>query len=79
LKALEADATHFADLGRTPVHADTQAATWEGIGAAGPLESTRPLSHTITDYWFTNAIARASQTMAQCSREFGAANQMAAE
>jgi len=79
LKALEADATHFADLGTTPVHADTQAKTWEGVGAAGPLESTRPLAHTITDYWFTNPIARASQTMAQCSREFGATNKMAAE
>ena len=79
LKALETDVTHFADLGKTPVHADTQAKTWEGIGAAGPLESTRPLTHTVTDYWLTNPIARASQTMAECSREFGAVGKMAAE
>ena len=79
LKALEADVTHFAALGVAPVHADTNAATWEGVGASGPLDNSRPLTHAITDYWLTNAIARASQTMAQCSREFGAANKMAAE
>jgi NADH-quinone oxidoreductase subunit G len=61
------------------VHADTQAKTWEEIGTAGPLESTRPLAHSVSDYWLTNPIARASETMAQCSREFGAANKMAAE
>jgi NADH-quinone oxidoreductase subunit G len=79
LTALEKDATHFADLGKTVVHADTKAATWEGIGQAGPLETTRPLAHTISDYWLTNPIARASQTMALCSREFGAVGKMAAE
>ena len=78
LKALEADVTHFGDVGTAPVHADTNAATWEDIGQSGPLDS-RPLAHTVTDYWLTNPIARASQTMAQCSREFGAANKMAAE
>ena len=43
------------------------------------VDLSRPLTPAITDYWLTNAIARASQTMAQCSREFGAANKMAAE
>ena len=78
LKALEKDATHFAELGNAPVHADTSAATWGGIGQAGPLDS-RPLTHTVTDYWLTNPIARASETMAQCSREFGASSKLAAE
>ena len=78
LKALEQDVTHFAVPGSAPVHADTSAATWGGIGQSGPLDS-RPLTHTVTDYWLTNPIARASETMAQCSREFGAANKMAAE
>ena len=62
------------------MHADTAAATWEGIGAGGPLECTRRSPHAITDYYLTNPIARASETMAQCSREFVAAPaKMAAE
>jgi NADH-quinone oxidoreductase subunit G len=69
LKALVADVTHFADLGKAPVHADTRAATWEGVGRPGTLDKSTPVSHAITDYYLTNPIARASETMAQCSRE----------
>jgi len=38
-----------------------------------------PLAPAITDYYLTNAIARASETMAQCSREFVSTTKMAAE
>jgi NADH-quinone oxidoreductase subunit G len=79
LKALVADKSHFADLMVTPVHADTAAATWEGIGTAGRLEGTQALGHAITDYYLTNPIARASETMAKCSREFVTGTKMAAE
>jgi len=79
LKALVADKSHFADLSVAPVHADTAAATWEGIGMPGPLETTKPVGHAITDYYLTNPIARASETMAKCSREFAPGTKMAAE
>ncbi len=79
LKALVADATHFADLGKTPVHVDTHAATWEGIGLSGPLDNRVAAGHAITDYYLTNPIARASETMALCSREFSGSSKMAAE
>jgi NADH-quinone oxidoreductase subunit G len=69
LEALGADVTHFASLNAAPVHADTRAVTWEGIGRPGPLDSA-PVVHLIHDFYLTNPIARASQTMAACSREF---------
>ncbi len=79
LKALAADAASFAQVGEAPLHGDTNAATWEGIGMNGPLETTTPLAPVITDYYLTNPIARASQTMALCSREFGSHSKLAAE
>jgi NADH-quinone oxidoreductase subunit G len=80
LKALVAHAGHFAELNKAPVHADTAAATWEGIGSEGRLDNTVPMAHSIADYYLTNPIARASETMANCSREFGAGlSKMAAE
>ena len=79
LKALVADVTHFADIGVSPVHADTKAATWEGIGLSGPLDARQPVTHAIADYYLTNPIARASETMAQCSREFVTPSKLAAE
>ena len=70
LKALVADKTYFADRAVAPIHADTAASTWEGIGASGPLQNIQPVTHGIADYYLTNPIARASETMAKCSREF---------
>ena len=78
LAALEKDVTHFAGLGTAPVHADTAATTWSGVGESGPLDPA-PLAHAITDYYLTNPVARASETMAQCSREFVSTAKMAAE
>jgi NADH-quinone oxidoreductase subunit G len=76
---LEKDATHFATLNDAPVHADTAAATWAGVGEEGPLDHA-PVAYAISDYYLTNPIARASLTMAQCSREFvTGATKMAAE
>jgi NADH-quinone oxidoreductase subunit G len=76
--AIEKDAAHFATIGEAPVHADASGTTWGSVGENGPLD-TAPVGHGITDYWLTNPIARASETMAKCSAEFGAATKLAAE
>ena len=77
--AIEKDVTHFAQLNEAPVHADTSAATWGAVGDSGPLDNA-PVTQAIADYYLTNPIARASETMAKCSQELvhGVA-QMAAE
>jgi NADH-quinone oxidoreductase subunit G len=77
--AIEKDATHFANLNDAPVHADASGATWGAVGESGPLDGA-PVTNTITDYYLTNPVARASETMAKCSQElvYGAVK-MAAE
>jgi len=77
--AIEKDVTHFATLNSAPVHADTAAATWGGIGESGVLDSA-PVTAAIEDYYLTNPVARASETMAKCSQELvHGATKMAAE
>ena len=77
--ALEKDATHFAQLNDAPVHADASAATWGAVGESGPLDHAS-VTHAITDYYLTNPIARASETMAKCSQELvHGVHQIAAE
>jgi NADH-quinone oxidoreductase subunit G len=77
--AIEKDATHFGQLNEAPVHADTSVATWGAVGDSGPLDNA-PVTHVITDYYLTNPIARASETMAKCSQELvHGASKMAAE
>jgi NADH-quinone oxidoreductase subunit G len=77
--AITQDAPHFVDIGNAPVHADTAATTWGGIGENGPLDGTTKLTNFIADFYLTNPVARASETMAKCSREFAGPTQMAAE
>ena len=72
---------HAPQLGQTgmvPLHADTAAATWGAIGQSGPLDRA-PVGQGIADYYLTNPIARASETMAKCSLEFVTGHKMAAE
>jgi NADH-quinone oxidoreductase subunit G len=76
--AIEKDATHFATLNEAPVHADTSSATWSGIGESGALDNA-PVGHGIADYYLTNPVARASETMARCSAEFVHPTTLAAE
>ena len=79
-KAIVADAPHFADLGKAPVHAGADASVWSSVGAEGSLDTHIPFGHAIGDYYLTNAIARASATMAKCSQEFvTGTHKMAAE
>ena len=78
--AIVKQAPHFAETGKAPVHADTAASTWTSIGTEGRLERTQALTAAISDYYFTNPIARASETMAKCSQEFvTGTSKMAAE
>ena len=59
--------------------ASANSAIWEKIGVAGPINAD-PLASPISDFYLTNPIARASLTMAECSRIFvGGAEKMAAE
>jgi NADH-quinone oxidoreductase subunit G len=67
--AMVKDAPHFARRGEAPVHTDTAATTWSGIGAKGRLDETVAVGRGISDYYLTNSIARASETMARCSQE----------
>jgi len=79
-KAIVADAPHFAEIGKAPVHQGADASAWNAVGADGNLDTGVPFAHAIGDYYLTNPIARASETMAKCSREFvTASTQMAAE
>jgi NADH-quinone oxidoreductase subunit G len=79
-KALIDDAPHFAGIGSAPAHPGADPAIWQGLGAEGRLDASLPLGHAISDYYLTNPIARASETMALCSKEFVAgAAKMAAE
>jgi len=48
------------------------------LGSAGDINST-PLRSTVTDFYLTNPIARASKTMAECSRLKVGAMKVAAE
>jgi NADH-quinone oxidoreductase subunit G len=78
--AMVKDVPHFAEIGEVPVHADTSSATWNGIGTQGNLHESVPVTHGIADYYLTNPIARASETMARCSQELvHGATKMAAE
>ncbi|HEY3637068.1 MAG TPA: NADH-quinone oxidoreductase subunit NuoG [Rhizomicrobium sp.] len=73
-----AQAPHFAELGVLPVPPAADAALWNSIGQAGPVNSDLPLASPITDFYLTNPIARASLTMAECSRVFRPPAQMMA-
>ena len=68
--AIVAQAPHFAVLDKAPVHGGADPAIWNAVRAEGPLDVTLPFGSAIADYYLTNPIARASRTMAECSRVF---------
>ena len=67
-------------LGRInePGAADDAPFTLSGLGAEGPLDAA-PFTSSVADYYLTNPIARASQTMAECSATARGATALAAE
>ena len=78
--AIIADAPHFSEIGALPPPPEADPTIWNSIGAAGDLNAGHPLASPIADFYLTNPIARASETMAECSRIFvGGAQKMAAE
>ena len=48
------------------------------LGAAGTVDSA-PFQSPVTDFYATNPVARASRTMAECSKARGNVSQAAAE
>jgi NADH-quinone oxidoreductase subunit G len=77
--AMIAEVPHFASRDSLPVSAGADPAVWEKIGTTGKIDPDLPLQSSINDYYLTNAIARASTTMAECSRMFVNPGRMAAE
>ncbi len=75
-----ASAPHFAEIGVLPKPVGADPAVWDAIGAAGAIDAATPLRSPILDFYLTNPIARASLTMAECSKLFvTGADKMAAE
>jgi NADH-quinone oxidoreductase subunit G len=68
--AIVVDAPHFARHGETVPHGGAGVTNWSVVGSAAPLDTNHPLASGMTDFYLTNPIARASATMATCSREF---------
>jgi NADH-quinone oxidoreductase subunit G len=78
--AMVADAPQFADYGVLPPQPGADLTIWDAIGATGAVDRTTPLASPVTDFYLSNPIARASATMAECSRLFvRGETQMAAE
>ena len=78
--AIVVEVPHFAEPGALPAPPAADAAIWDAIGTEGAVDAALPLASPITDFYLTNPIARASLTMAECSRIFvHPAQQMAAE
>src|SRR5258706_1559838 len=76
---LIADAPHFAMRDEAPQSAGADPAIWNAIGIPGEVDMKPALESPIADFYFTNPIARASETMAECSRLFVQRTRMAAE
>ncbi|BCW89464.1 NADH-quinone oxidoreductase chain 3 [Alphaproteobacteria bacterium SO-S41] len=67
--ALTAAVPHFGTLDTPAGSPGADTALWSGVGAAGEI-AAGPVAYKIKDFYLTNPIARASKTMAECSREF---------
>jgi NADH-quinone oxidoreductase subunit G len=78
-RAIVAEVPHFGARDVAPASIGADTAVWDGIGVAGTVDVDRPLSSPIADYYLTNPIARASETMAECSRVYVQRMAMAAE
>src|SRR5207253_11159917 len=79
-RAIIADAPQFASPGQAPAHPGGDPQIWNAIGTEGALDTEIPMESPIRDFYLTNPIARASETMAECSRIFvSGAAKMAAE
>ncbi len=79
-RALFADAPHLASENMLPQSVGADPAIWNAIGTPGDIDEHAPLASPIADFYLTNPIARASETMAECSKVYVAgAMKLAAE
>ncbi|MBV8798966.1 MAG: NADH-quinone oxidoreductase subunit G [Alphaproteobacteria bacterium] len=69
-RGLFADAPHLANQNASPQSAGADPAVWSNIGVAGEIDERAPLASPISDFYLTNPIARASETMAECSKVY---------
>ncbi|MBN8606956.1 MAG: NADH-quinone oxidoreductase subunit G [Caulobacterales bacterium] len=73
-----ADHPSFGQVDYAPGATDGAGFNAASIGADGAL-SSEPFRASVTDFYLTNPIARASKTMAECSRLRAGADKVAAE
>ncbi|MDZ7628613.1 MAG: NADH-quinone oxidoreductase subunit NuoG [Parvularculaceae bacterium] len=74
-QAMIADAPHLARIGQRPTD---PALDLSRLGVKGAV-SAEPFRSPVRDYYLTNAVARASKTMAECSAAMSGAMKVAAE
>jgi NADH-quinone oxidoreductase subunit G len=67
---MTANAPHFAQADLAPQNPGANPAIWGHIGVEGKVDATKPLAAAIHDFYLTNPVARASETMAECSRTY---------
>jgi NADH-quinone oxidoreductase subunit G len=58
---------HLGTLDTPAASPGADAALWEGVGESGEIGAA-PAAYRISDFYLTNPIARASRTMAECSK-----------
>ncbi len=79
-RTIAAQVPHLSEPGVLLPRPPADSAIWGAIGTLGPTDESQPFTSPIADFYLTNPIARASETMAECSRLFvGRTQQMAAE
>src|SRR5258705_8265425 len=78
-RAIIADAPHFGERDQAPAQPGADPVIWNAIGAPGTIDAKLPFVSPVVDFYLTNPIARASETMAECSRLFVQPSQLAAE
>src|SRR5262249_3252352 len=71
-------APHFAMRDVAAVQPGADPAIWTAIREARALDAA-PLKSAIIDFYLTNPVARASETMAECSRIYVGSAKLAAE
>jgi NADH-quinone oxidoreductase subunit G len=69
-RALFSDAPHVANENMLPQSAGADPSIWNNIGVAGDIDERTPLASPVADFYLTNPIARASETMAECSKVY---------
>jgi len=69
-RAIVAEAPHFATRDVPAEHGGADPTVWNNIGKVQKIDANAPLVSPITDFYLTDPLARASETLAECSRLF---------